>query len=61
MTKAELIQLRHMVSCRGLEAVAAEAGLNRMTLLRLMSSDSGVSVHAGTEALAMAYLTRARA
>jgi DNA-binding phage protein len=50
-----------MVSCRGLEAVAAEAGLNRMTLLRLMSSDSGVSVHAGTEALAMAYLTRARA
>ena len=54
MTKAELIQLRHMVSCRGLQSVASEAGLNHMTLLRLMSSDSGVSVHAGTEALAMA-------
>jgi len=26
-----------------------------------MSSDSGVSVHAGTEALAMAYLAKARA
>ena len=50
-----------MVLCRGLEAIASEAGLNRITLLRIMSSDSGVSVHAGTEALAMAYLAKARA
>lgn len=61
MTKAELIQLRHLVSCLGLQSVAFEAGINRFTLLRLMSSDSGVGVHAGSKALALAYLAKARA
>jgi len=61
MTKAELIQLRNLVSCRGLLAISSEAGINQTTLLRIMSSDSGVAVHAGTEALALAYLAKARA
>ena len=57
MTQAQLEQLRSLVSQRGVNTVATEAGMHRMTLLRLLSSDI-VTVHAGSKALALAYLAQ---
>ena len=45
---------------RGVNTVAAESGMHRMTLLRLLSSDI-VAVHAGSKALALAYLAQVSA
>lgn len=60
MTPTELDRLRKLVAARGINTVASEAGLHRMTLLRLLSSDI-VAVHAGSQALAIAYLARVSA
>jgi hypothetical protein len=57
MTQVQLEQLRSLVSQRGINAIAAESGMHRMTLLRLLSSDV-VAVHAGSKALALAYLAK---
>jgi len=58
MTSTELDRLRKLVAARGVNTVSKEAGLHRMTLLRLLSSDI-VAVHAGSQALALAYLAKA--
>ena len=57
MTQVQLELLRSLVSQRGITAIAAESGMHRMTLLRLLSSDI-VAVHAGSKALALAYLAK---
>ena len=60
MTKHNLNMLRELVASQGLAIIARDANMAPNTLLRLLSSDV-VSVHAGTEALAIAYLAKARA
>ena len=57
MTQVQLELLRSLVSQRGINTVATESGMHRMTLLRLLSSDI-VAVHAGSKALALAYLAK---
>jgi hypothetical protein len=59
MTHEQIAELRNLVLLHGVGAVAKMANMNEVALLRLLSEVPGV--RAGTEALALAYLARAKA
>ena len=59
MTRTQIDMLRRLVASQGLEQTARDANMGTVTLLRLLSETG--SVRPGTEALALAYLSKVRA